>query len=137
MAVSTAPAETPQVGDAVQLVTVPSHVRNVPAGSVGVVLASGLPFGAVSVSFDRVPDPEDRKPRKYFMIRAAHLRRLDSAPAVPASTAGRGGPQTAGAARGPSPRPLDLAASRPEFRGMAAQPAGVASAPAGAAGGRR
>jgi hypothetical protein len=71
-----APATPFVVGDCVELVTVPSHVRGVPAGSRGVILVDTLPFHSYSVSFDPIPDPDTRKPAKLFMIRGCHLRRV-------------------------------------------------------------
>jgi hypothetical protein len=64
-----------QVGDQVELAAPVAHVRR-PVGTRGVVLVSGLPFGACSVSFDRVADPADRPPRQLYQVRAAHLRKV-------------------------------------------------------------
>lgn len=66
-----------QVGDVVELVTVPAHVRE-RVGARGQVVVAGLPWGACSVSFDPDPWSAVRKPVRLYAIRAQHLRRVEA-----------------------------------------------------------
>ncbi|HEY7068331.1 MAG TPA: hypothetical protein VII06_43180 [Chloroflexota bacterium] len=68
------------VGDVIELVTVPPHVKGAKPGDRGRILCDQLPWNSYTVALGKMiaADP-NAQPGRTYMVRGCHLRRVEGA----------------------------------------------------------